>query len=193
MDAKVRHELRSWLKSMIRQVGVTSIFVTHDQDEAVEVADEIIVTNDGRIEQIGTPIAIYQHPATPFVAQFIGNSAVVEDYGRFRGFQAVEGLPHAIVRPEYVEAFKQDNEKYRHLLAFAEEGTVEDIAFRGSYLEVTLNVCGTKLTTNRSLERRELHKGEKMYVVIYRMYVFDHDHAQLLENSELKGVDVVGG
>ncbi|MBR2667350.1 MAG: ABC transporter ATP-binding protein [Oscillospiraceae bacterium] len=193
VDAKVRHELRSWLKNMIRQVGITSIFVTHDQDEAVEVADEIIVTNLGRIEQIGSPVEIYQHPATPFVAQFIGNSAVVEDYGRFRGFREVEGLPHAIVRPEYVEAFKQDNEKYRDLIDYAEEGTVEDIAFRGSYLEVKLNVCGATLTTNRSLERRELQKGEKMYVLLYRLYVFDHDRAQLLENEELKGLEIVGG
>ena len=58
IDAKVRHELRSWLKEMIHKVGITSIFVTHDQDEAVEVADQIIVTNRGRIEQLGTPIEI---------------------------------------------------------------------------------------------------------------------------------------
>ena len=62
IDAKVRHELRSWLKEMIHKVGITSIFVTHDQDEAVEVADQIIVTNRGRIEQLGTPIEIYIFP-----------------------------------------------------------------------------------------------------------------------------------
>ena len=62
IDAKVRQELRSWLKEMIQKLGVTSIFVTHDQDEAIEVADEIIITNKGRIEQKGTPFEIYQKP-----------------------------------------------------------------------------------------------------------------------------------
>ena len=65
IDAKVRKELRSWLKDMIDKIGITSIFVTHDQDEAVEVADEIIVTNQGRVEQMGTPTEIYKirrHP-----------------------------------------------------------------------------------------------------------------------------------
>ena len=70
--AKVRSELRLWLRSMVTQLGITSIFVTHDQDEAVEVADEIIITNHGKIEQMGTPSQIYKSPDTPFVAQFIG-------------------------------------------------------------------------------------------------------------------------
>ena len=68
IDAKVRQELRNWLKDTIHRVGITSIFVTHDQDEAVEVADEIIITNHGHIEQVGTPLDIYRQPRTPFVA-----------------------------------------------------------------------------------------------------------------------------
>ena len=64
IDAKVRQELRNWLKETIHRVGITSIFVTHDQDEAVEVADEIIITNHGRIEQVGTPLDIYSKPKT---------------------------------------------------------------------------------------------------------------------------------
>lgn len=71
IDAKVRRELRTWLKEMIGRVGVTSIFVTHDQEEAVEVADTIIVTNQGRVEQIGTPEEVCRHPQTEFVAEFI--------------------------------------------------------------------------------------------------------------------------
>ena len=71
IDAKVRRELRTWLKEMIGRVGVTSIFVTHDQEEAMEVADTVIVTNEGRVEQIGSPEEICLHPATPFVAEFI--------------------------------------------------------------------------------------------------------------------------
>ena len=70
IDAKVRKELRSWLRELINRVGITSIFVTHDQDEAIEVADQIIVTNKGRIEQVGTPVEVYGNPKTPFMAQF---------------------------------------------------------------------------------------------------------------------------
>lgn len=74
IDAKVRRELRTWLKEMIQRVGVTSIFVTHDQEEAMEVADTVIVTNEGRVEQIGTPEEISLHPATPFVDEFIDST-----------------------------------------------------------------------------------------------------------------------
>ncbi len=71
IDAKVRKELRTWLKEMISRVGITSIFVTHDQDEAMEVSDQIIITNHGRVEQIGTPEEIKTKPATDFVKDFI--------------------------------------------------------------------------------------------------------------------------
>ena len=86
IDAKVRQELRSWLKQTIHKLGITSIFVTHDQDEAVEVADEIIITNRGQVEQVGVPIEIYQSPKSPFVAKFIGESVQVPDYTIFKGF-----------------------------------------------------------------------------------------------------------
>lgn len=71
IDAKVRRELRSWLKEMIRRIGVTSVFVTHDQEEAAEVADTIIILNHGGIEQIGTPKEICYQPQTEFVKDFI--------------------------------------------------------------------------------------------------------------------------
>jgi len=72
LDAKVRKELRTWLRSLHEQVHLTSVFVTHDQEEAMEVSDEIVVMNKGKIEQIGTPAEIYDRPATPFVMSFIG-------------------------------------------------------------------------------------------------------------------------
>lgn len=71
IDAKVRRELRGWLREMIGRVGITSIFVTHDQEEAMEVADMVIVMNQGRIEQIGSPEDICGHPETDFVKEFI--------------------------------------------------------------------------------------------------------------------------
>ncbi len=71
IDAKVRRELRTWLKEMIERVKVTSIFVTHDQEEALEVADTVIITNLGRIEQIGSPEEVCRQPETEFVEEFI--------------------------------------------------------------------------------------------------------------------------
>jgi sulfate transport system ATP-binding protein len=72
LDAKVRKELRDWLRRLHDQMHVTSIFVTHDQEEAMEVADQIVVFNRGRIEQVGTAEEIYHNPATPFVMSFVG-------------------------------------------------------------------------------------------------------------------------
>jgi sulfate transport system ATP-binding protein len=73
LDAKVRKELRRWLRRLHDEVHVTSVFVTHDQDEAMEVADRVVVMNQGRIEQQGSPDEVYDHPASPFVLQFLGD------------------------------------------------------------------------------------------------------------------------
>ncbi|BAZ68570.1 MAG: TOBE-like domain-containing protein [Pelatocladus maniniholoensis HA4357-MV3] len=72
LDAKVRKDLRAWLRRLHDEVHVTTVFVTHDQEEAMEVSDEIVVMNKGRVEQVGTPADIYDHPATAFVMSFIG-------------------------------------------------------------------------------------------------------------------------
>ena len=77
LDAKVRKELRRWLRNLHKEIHVTSIFVTHDQEEALEVADRIVVMDKGRIEQTGTPQQVYDQPRTPFVHEFIGESIVL--------------------------------------------------------------------------------------------------------------------
>jgi sulfate transport system ATP-binding protein len=77
LDAKVRKELRQWLRSLHHEINVTSIFVTHDQEEALEVANRVVVMDKGRIEQIGTPGEVYDNPATAFVHGFIGESIVL--------------------------------------------------------------------------------------------------------------------
>ncbi|MFD2262234.1 ABC transporter ATP-binding protein [Lacibacterium aquatile] len=74
LDSKVRKELRRWLRQLQHELGVTTLLVTHDQEEALEVADRVVVMNKGRIEQIGTPEDLYQRPVSPFVADFIGGS-----------------------------------------------------------------------------------------------------------------------
>ena len=79
LDAKVRKELREWLRRLHDEVHVTTVFVTHDQEEALEVADEIVVINDGRIEQIGTPDQLYDEPANEFVMTFLGDVTTLGD------------------------------------------------------------------------------------------------------------------
>ena len=74
LDAKVRKDLRRWLRELHKQMGLTSIFVTHDQEEALELADRVVVMDHGRIEQIGTPEEIYMHPASAFVSHFVGET-----------------------------------------------------------------------------------------------------------------------
>jgi len=73
LDAKVRQELRRWLRNLHEKIPVTSVLVTHDQEEALEVADRIVIMNQGRIEQIGTPDEVFHHPASEFVVTFLGN------------------------------------------------------------------------------------------------------------------------
>jgi len=192
IDAKVRKELRSWLREMIYKVGITSIFVTHDQDEAVEVADRIIVTNKGSVEQTGSPMEIYKKPQTPFVSEFIGESTVIDKFWRLHGFSSAEGKYRgAVVRPEFVEAFKPDNPRFKEMIDCTEEGEIIDIKFKGNALELMIDVHGLMLTVHRSLERRKVSVGEKMRVLIYRLYALDDHKAYLLDNEELrsKGID----
>ena len=83
LDAKVRKELRRWLRKLHDELHITSIFVTHDQEEALEVADRIVLMNQGNVEQIGSPDEVYDHPATPFVYGFLGNVNLF--HGRVEG------------------------------------------------------------------------------------------------------------
>jgi sulfate transport system ATP-binding protein len=190
IDAKVRKELRRWLKDMIEQVGITSIFVTHDQDEAVEVADEIIITNQGRVEQTGTPIDIYQNPKTPFVAQFIGESVLLSDYSytKLKGFEAVENADRAAIRPEFVKVISEKATP-NYPSAF-QKGVVEDTAFRGSYTELTINVNGLHIKAEYPIQEETIHRGDTVQVMISRMYAFDSENAYTLENAALKTKDM---
>lgn len=184
IDAKVRLELRSWLREMIDMLGITSIFVTHDQDEAIEVADEIIVTNKGKIEQVGTPQDIYRNPKTPFVAQFIGNSTIIDNYQSLKCFSSENHSGKAILRPEFVTiAKKTEDLKYK---SSAEEGRVEGIAFRGNNLEVKVRLKDMIITGNRGLDDELVSIGEKVDIFIYRLYAIEGENVILIENDALK-------
>ncbi|MGL1834364.1 sulfate/molybdate ABC transporter ATP-binding protein [Rhodocyclaceae bacterium SMB388] len=89
LDAKVRKELRRWLRRLHDELHVTSIFVTHDQEEALEVADQVVLMNHGKVEQMGTPNEVYEHPATPFVYGFLGSVNLF--HGRVEGEHVVVG------------------------------------------------------------------------------------------------------
>jgi sulfate/thiosulfate transport system ATP-binding protein len=103
LDAKVRKDLRRWLRQFHDEMGITTIFVTHDQEEALELADEIVVLNQGRIEQSGEPQAIYDEPGTAFVCEFLGNVNRLDSWR--------ENTGPVYVRPHEVEvAFATDEE-----------------------------------------------------------------------------------
>ncbi|HEX2510582.1 MAG TPA: sulfate/molybdate ABC transporter ATP-binding protein [Microvirga sp.] len=115
LDAKVRKDLRRWLRNIHERTGQTTIFVTHDQDEALELADRVTILNDGRVEQVGTPGEVYDHPASPFVMDFVGETAqipvTIQDGqawfgGQQTGFMAEgerDGAATLYVRPSDLE------------------------------------------------------------------------------------------
>jgi sulfate/thiosulfate transport system ATP-binding protein len=101
LDAKVRKDLRAWLRRLHDEVHVTTVFVTHDQEEAMEVSDEIVVMNKGKVEQVGSPAQIYDHPASAFVMSFIGPVNVLPSSSRMfekNGFESVH--PEIFLRPQ---------------------------------------------------------------------------------------------
>lgn len=181
IDAKVRKELRLWLKEMVEKLGITSIFVTHDQEEAVEVADEIIVTNRGTIEQKGSPIEIYKNPKTPFVAQFIGESTIVDNYSALKGFDDIGDDSKAVVRPEFIQIGKNRDEI--SVPSAAETGIITSVSFRGNNIQIEVQVGENKLIGYRTLEDEPLKEGDEVLVLIHRIYVYNNKETKTLENK----------
>ncbi len=110
LDAKVRKDLRGWLRRLHDEVHVTTVLVTHDQEEAMEVSDEIVVMNKGRVEQVGTPAQVYDNPATPFVMSFIGPVNVLPSSAQIfqsGGFDSAH--PEIFLRPHDVVVETQPN------------------------------------------------------------------------------------
>jgi sulfate transport system ATP-binding protein len=140
LDAKVRKELRRWLRRLHDEVHVTSVFVTHDQDEAMEVADRVVVMNQGRIEQDGAPDEVYDHPKTPFVLQFLGDVNLF--HGRFDHAPGGSG-DVSYVRPHELEVVQdaQDGALAVTLSQALTVGPHTRIEFRrddGSFVDVEM-------------------------------------------------------
>lgn len=189
IDAKVRQELRSWLKDMIERLGVTSIFVTHDQSEAIEVADEIIITNKGRIEQIGSPIDIYQHPQTAFSASFFGQTTTLDDYTKFKTFDVVDNVDRAVIRPEFVKVTKLSETTAQK--ASISVGEVIKTSFRGDNIEIAVKCDGGTVYAYRGLDETPITVGEKVNVFLYRLFITKGDEVQILRNKSLQEESVI--
>lgn len=154
LDAKIRISLRNELRAIQRRLGITTIYVTHDQEEALSLSDRIVVMNAGRVEQIGPPFEIYNFPATPFVAQFVGTlnvlRALVVDQAS--GYLEIDGQPiytaksvdnlqngqrlSVAVRPEIVGVDGNGDGAALNRL----RGTVEDVMFLGAVVRVRLRL-----------------------------------------------------
>ncbi|MDR0481393.1 MAG: sulfate ABC transporter ATP-binding protein [Gallionellaceae bacterium] len=171
LDAKVRKELRRWLRRLHDELHITSIFVTHDQEEALEVADRVVVMNKGKIEQIGTPEEVYSAPATPFVYQFIGNVNLFHsrDHAPWshHGGDAV-----AYVRPHDIDiAFTaQDNT--------ALPAEIKLVRAVGAIVrvEATVNGSGEFIEIDLSRERFDtapLTQGDKVFIRPRQFRVFE--------------------
>ncbi|MFM8409652.1 MAG: sulfate/molybdate ABC transporter ATP-binding protein, partial [Alphaproteobacteria bacterium] len=186
LDAKVRQELRSWLRRLHEEIHVTSIFVTHDQEEAFEVADRVVVMNKGRIEQIGSPQDVFEHPATPFVMDFLGNVNVFHgrvEAGRAHvGGMSVDWPAHAsedaraataYVRPHELDVLRSRSD------ASGIEALVVRVHAVGPVVRVLLeDARGEVLLVDLSRDRAEelaLSAGETVWVAPRKVRVFVHD------------------
>lgn len=176
LDAQVRTELRRWLRRLHDEIHVTSVFVTHDQEEALEVADRIVVMNKGRIEQAGTPDQVYEHPANPFVLNFLGNVNLF--HGRIQS--AGEGQPEADNSVSYVRSHDLEIERSQQDSS-ALKAEVKHIQKLGPSVRITLSINGSESFVEAELTRDvfqnlDLQQGEQVYVRPRQVRVFAEDY-----------------
>jgi sulfate transport system ATP-binding protein len=192
LDAKVRTELRHWLRRFHDEFHVTSIFVTHDQEEAFEVADKVVVMNQGRIEQQGTPIEVFEHPANAFVMDFLGNvnklpvrieggkyflgeTGQVELPAKMMGTTA-NGRADAYVRPHELDLSRSADGANCML------GQIVHINPAGSVVKVRLLAgdFGLMINVDLPLDRYrqlKLKSGESVFVTPKAAKIFEPDYA----------------
>jgi iron(III) transport system ATP-binding protein len=167
LDAKLRERARAWVKELQGTLGLTTIFVTHDQDEALSMSDRVAVMSAGEVQQIGTPEEIYRHPANRFVAEFVGRVNLIEGLvsGGEQGAVVVDvtGSEHRLtvrdgagasgnvtvaVRPEAVNVMRLDDPSVNGTNTW--EADVETIAFLGDHYEYEVNAGSVALTAQSS-------------------------------------------
>jgi len=174
LDAQIRVELRRWLRRLHDQIHITSVFVTHDQEEALEVADRVVVMNRGRIEQEGTPDEVYDSPASPFVMNFLGNVNLF--HGRLgRGGAVMGSQTVSYVRSHDIEIDRtpRDGEGI--------EAVVTHLQSRGGVVRVLLSVEESDGPVEAELPRDvvrslELKRGERVWLHPRRVTVFPLDY-----------------
>jgi sulfate transport system ATP-binding protein len=177
LDAQVRAELRRWLRKLHDEIHVTSVFVTHDQEEALEVADRIVVMNKGKIEQSGTPDQVYEHPANPFVLNFLGNVNLF--HGRLH--QPDGGQPEAGDNAvSYVRSHDIEIDRSRQD-STALKAEIKHIQKLGPAVRVTLAIDGNDDFVEAELTRDVfqnlgLQHGEAVFVRPRQVRVFVDDY-----------------
>jgi sulfate transport system ATP-binding protein len=172
LDAKVRLELRRWLRQLHDEMHITSVFVTHDQEEALEVADRVVVMNNGRIEQVGPPEEVYNHPATAFVYNFLGNVNLFHgriDEGKAYIHERETG--HVVyVRPHLLEIERAPNggshfrARVKHINAAGPLVKVEAIAEWGDAVHIEMS--------QDRFQDLQLAKDESVFVIPKDLKVF---------------------
>ncbi len=196
LDARVRQELRQWLRRLHDELHVTSVFVTHDQEEALEVADRIVVMNKGKIEQVGTPQEVYDQPANPFVFSFLGSVNLFHGRDHPEG-QPLSQTPSAPDAPPdplgaqvgYVRPHDLDIERTLGGTP-AVEAVVRHVIAVGPTVRVGLERSDTGATLNAELSRERfaelaLSAGETVHVQARRMAVYPEDEAASAEDYSI--------
>jgi sulfate/thiosulfate transport system ATP-binding protein len=176
LDTKVRKELRRWLRRLHDDMHISSVFVTHDQEEALEVADRVVVMNHGRIEQIGSPDEVYSSPASPFVYQFLGNvnvfhSRVQGGYAEVERSEESAGKATAFVRPHDIDIAHQQ-------LDDGLQATVQHVHPIGPVVRIELLHNSEIVEVELSRERHEalqLAVGQSVWFRPRQMRVFGAD------------------
>jgi sulfate/thiosulfate transport system ATP-binding protein len=185
LDAQVRQELRRWLRRLHADIHLTSVFVTHDQEEALELADRVVVMNRGHIEQQGAPEEVVEHPATPFVVNFLGSVNIfhgrVQDGQALLGPLAVEYPDHPHTEPRVAAGYTRP---YEFDIGRSDEGgglwaTVRDVRRTGAIVKIEL-ADRNDATIQVDLGREQHDSlgaavGERLYVKPRRLRVFMND------------------
>jgi sulfate transport system ATP-binding protein len=177
LDAKVRKELRRWLRRLHDELHIASVFVTHDQEEALEVADRVAIMNQGQIEQVGTPLAVYDNPANAFVYKFIGDVNLFHERPAAPKPVNGNGKPSPQTAVAYVRPYELDLSPHAAGGSNAVVATVRYIGAAGPVvrLELQREDAGNSLDAEISRERfRELNLsvGDKVDVIARNVRVF---------------------